>query len=577
MIRSKLPFPAEHVVEDRDLRASGSPAPRRNFVVRILIPSLLCLLYGAQCAWFIGTQSMTADEPEHIAAGLDAWRHGEFRSWDDQPPLARLLFALPLLDTNWRFETVAGEIEPIRPGPESWAWRARPVNVLLGFLLAGLLWTTARRRFSAGAANFALALFVFSPALIAHFSVAAIDGVATLLIFATALQVARWRRQPSFAETLLLGLVLGGLLLAKFHTLPLFALAMGVVLLHKPHASLLKPWAWNWRALVIVFASAFFTVWAGYFFHVSRVTFQPGQVTATFSGYSPPLVQHLPVSFHAKVYIPACEYLTGFGNVVHHSWVRGHRSFFLGEVSQRGGWKLYFPVVILLKWPTTVLLLAAAMLALTARRRLIWPVDFRVLMLFPAVFFFFAVFSRINIGDRHILPIYPFVLLACAALWEYARRQRALQALLVAAVLAQAADGLRYAPDYLSYFNVFVRPERSYTLLSDSNLDWGQGLIALRRYEQQHPGEELHLAYFGRVRPSLYGIRAAPLEETDRVTGTVVVSATHLTGQYLRNPSSYHWVLQYPRKTILNHTLHVFDVPREPHPHQQSKLGSGKM
>jgi len=233
MIRSKLRSSAEQLAEDRDLPASGSPAPRRKFMVRIL-PSLLCLLYGAQCAWFIATQSMTADEPEHIAAGLDAWRHGEFRSWDDQPPLARLLFALPLLDTSWRFEAVAGEIEPIRPGPQSWAWRARPVNVLLGFLLAALLWTTARRRFSAGAANLALALFVFSPALIAHFSVAAIDGVATLLIFATALQVARWCRQPSFAETLLLGLVLGGLLLAKFHTLPLFALALGVVLLHKP-------------------------------------------------------------------------------------------------------------------------------------------------------------------------------------------------------------------------------------------------------------------------------------------------------------------------------------------------------
>src|SRR2546422_8802978 len=124
---------------------------------------------------------MRAEGPGHIAGGLDAWRDGEFRSGDDQPPLARLLFALPLLDTNWRFETVAGEIEPIRPGPESWAWRARPVNVLPGFLLAGLLWTTARRRFSAGAANFALAPFVFSPALIAHVSVGPIDGVTTLL------------------------------------------------------------------------------------------------------------------------------------------------------------------------------------------------------------------------------------------------------------------------------------------------------------------------------------------------------------------------------------------------------------
>ena len=27
----------------------------------------------------------------------------------------------------------------------------------------------------------------------------------------------------------------------------------------------------------------------------------------------------------------------------------------MGEFSRKGGWKLYYPVVILLKWPTTVL------------------------------------------------------------------------------------------------------------------------------------------------------------------------------------------------------------------------------
>ena len=67
--------------------------------------------------------------------------------------------------------------------------------------------------------------------------------------------------------------------------------------------------------------------------------------------------------------------------------------------------------------------------------------------------------------------------------------------LLVAIVALQAVDTLRYAPDYLSYFVPGVSPRQSWRLLTDSNLDWGQGLLALRQYERQHPDEPIALAY----------------------------------------------------------------------------------
>ena len=85
----------------------------------------------------------------------------------------------------------------------------------------------------------------------------------------------------------------------------------------------------------------------------------------------------------------------------------------------------------------------------------------------------------------------------------------------------------------MSYFNIFVRPQNSWRLLTDSNLDWGQGLIALRNYQQQHPNEALHLAYFGSVDPALYGIRALPLSGHDEPKGALVVSPTLLSGQNL--------------------------------------------
>ena len=99
-------------------------------------------------------------------------------------------------------------------------------------------------------------------------------------------------------------------------------------------------------------------------------------------------------------------------------------------------------------------------------------------------------------------------------------------------------------------------------LLSDSNLDWGQGLLALRHYEAQHRSETIYLAYFGSVESTAYGLRAQYLPEGKHVSGaTVAVSATTLTGQMLENPTSHRWVLRYPEKTVLNHTLHVFQIP----------------
>jgi hypothetical protein len=92
-------------------------------------------------------------------------------------------------------------------------------------------------------------------------------------------------------------------------------------------------------------------------------------------------------------------------------------------------------------------------------------------------------------------------------------------------------------------------------------VDWGEGLIALRHYQQAHPDIPIRLAYNGTVAPAIYGVQSIPLMPNERVSGTVIVSANYLSGQTLEDPNGYHWVLQYPRTAILNHSLHVFEVP----------------
>src|SRR3954462_5638766 len=158
---------------------------------RLIVPALLLTLYVAQCLWFIGTQSLTCDGPAHMVAGLEALRYNKFEFLNDQPPLARVMFAAPLLLQNTQiywYEWL--QVRATSPSPETIAWTGRPVNVLLGLILGIALWRTARKWFSESPANFPPVLFSFSPGEIGQFPVLAVDGFFDVQILLAAVQVA---------------------------------------------------------------------------------------------------------------------------------------------------------------------------------------------------------------------------------------------------------------------------------------------------------------------------------------------------------------------------------------------------
>ena len=534
-----------------------------------------------QSFWFVQTQSLTYDEPAHIIAGVDAWRHGRFELWNDQPPLARLWFTLPIrnLDSQfvWRQMPNGYRVESIQPGPEDIAARTRPMGTLLGIILGIVLWFAERRLFSEGAANVTLALFVFTPSLIAHYSVANTDGMGTFFIFLVAYQLVRWRHKPNWLQTVPLGIFLGGLLLAKFYAPPLVLLTLVLMLLLKPEGAALRPAQWNWRPAVVALVLALITLWAGYFFHVSHFKVADGQVTATFPNRG--LKTWATKSqLHINTIVPAGEFFEGLREVALSH--RGPPAWFFGKIYPTGGVKLYYPAAIILKWPTILLALILASLLMGVRRVCRAPGDLLVMCTFALVFLFFAIQSKYDIGERHILPLYPFALLIAGSMWEHVKALPAkvgfdvntwwgvrtinlnIIALLLVVAL-NAADALRVAPDYLTYFNILVKPANSWGYLTDSNLDWGQGLISLRDYEWQHPREQLYLAYFGSINPALYGVRATPLAPEERVTGRVVIGASCLSGQVLPDPNSYRWLLSYPPLQMMDRSMFVYEV-RQP-------------
>ena len=64
---------------------------------------------------------------------------------------------------------------------------------------------------------------------------------------------------------------------------------------------------------------------------------------------------------------------------------------------------------------------------------------------------------------------------------------------------------LRVHPNYLAYFNEAAGgPSRGWRWLVDSNIDWGQDLPLLAKWQREHPDRPVHLKYFGTVEPELY-------------------------------------------------------------------------
>ena len=526
------------------------------------IPAILLALFVAQSLWFIQTQSFTYDEPGHIIAGLQAWQHGQFEMWTDHPPLGRFWLMLPLARAHVAITSEAFargyRVTAMQPGPEWLAWHTRPMNTLLGLALGIALWLATRRLFSEGAANVALALFAFTPSLIAHFSVTTTDGIGALFVFLTACQLVSWRRNPSRGQTALMGLVLGGLLLAKLYTPPEFLLALMLMLVLRRERGWLGPRHWNWKPMLAALGIALLTWWAGYLFHFSHLTVGDGQVVATFP-HRETKVWATKSKARLNLFLPAGEYLEGLREVAL-SNRRGREAWFLGKIYPKGGIKFYYPVAIALKWPTIFLLLFFASLLLGVRKTCRAPGDLLITCLFGLLFLLFALQSHFAIGERHILPLYPFALLLAGGIWEHARKRRLGMAVVMLALCLNAADALRYAPDYLAYFNLFVKPQNSWRLLTDSNLDWGQGLLALRDYQRQHPTEELWLAYFGSVDPTLYDIKAKPLPPNLPVNGKIVIGASCLSGQVLDDSNSYRWLWPYQPRQVLDHALWMFDT-----------------
>src|SRR6202007_3117947 len=109
-----------------------------------------------------------------------------------------------------------------------------------------------------------------------------------------------------------------------------------------------------------------------------------------------------------------------------------------------------------------------------------------------ALFLVVAIASMLNLGVRHLLPIYPFcIVLAAAAAGSLVRRSVVGRVVVAALLALTVVSSMRSFPDFLAYSNEAAGgPSRTYLVVTDSNADWGQGLKWTKSYLDQHPAPQ---------------------------------------------------------------------------------------
>ena len=419
--------------------------------------------------WFI--YNHTADEPAHVACGMEWLAEGQYR-WEPQhPPLARVAAALgPYLIGDRPQHTPRsvpfaqfkeGSAILFSNGKYDLALTLARAGVLPFFWIACLVtWWWGSRYLGRPVAVIAVFIFTFLQPILAHAGLATTDMALTAFLGAAFVAGLAWLEEPTTKRALLFGLFLGLMVLSKFSCLVFLPAASGLAFVwywfsERPGTQgIVAAVRQRLPGFALACAAALVLVWAGYRFHFGPI--HPG-------GQS----------------VPAPELFAGIEQVREHN-AMGHDSYLLGVRNTTGFWNFYL-VGLGVKTPLPVLALLFIGIAAVWRARRKFPR--RILPIaYCAGILVVGMFSRINIGIRHVLPIYMGAALLAAAgvvdLLERAQNRKWIRGTLAVLVVWFAVGSLAAHPDYLPWFNELAgsHPEN---ILADSDLDWGQDLKRL--------------------------------------------------------------------------------------------------
>ncbi len=509
---------------------TGSRGQRVSLVVVLAV-------HAGLLAWSAPRHSPTQLEPAQLAAGISNWQFGRFELFCVNPPLVRMVAALPVLalgcETDWNaFSDAPGSRSEFSIGHEfikangerslllfTWArWACIPFS-LVGAYFASR-W--AGELYGGLAGTLTLVLWCFEPNLLAHAELITTDGACTSLTVAAGYTFWKWLKSPDWRGAALAGIFLGLAVLAKMSSLallglwPLSWLAWRGLLPHDGHQAAsvsapcqspatrqpgdtapmpaampgVAPRQPQALQLAAMLAVSVYVVNFGYAFDgtltpLGEFTF----VSQTLNGSDDR--EHPGNRFasgwpaHVPVPLPR-DFVLGFDLQKRDFERFGHMSYLRGEWKQHSGWWYYYLYGLGVKVPCGDWLLLGGIIAgrLSRRTGARFSRD-EIVLLAPAVALLTLVSSQTEF-NIHLRYAFPALGLTLVFLGQSARalagRRSGLRLAVAGCIGWSIASALAAYPHHLAYFNELAGgPRQGWRHLLGSSFDWGQDLLTVQR------------------------------------------------------------------------------------------------
>ena len=594
------------------MRLSLCKLPKRLPVAsqRALIVLAALILAGVSTARIVSTYhvfSQTYDEPSTVAAGMEWLDRATYTIDNTQPPLARLPAALGLFFDGQHVSDLPAadaRTNPLIFAQQNWAQSGNKIlyargqyshNLALArvgelpffFLATAVVWVWARKVFGESSALVSVLLFTTLPPVLAHAGLATTDmAIAATSAFALLVFI-YWLESPTYVRSCALGLAVALAILSKFSAL-LFLPSSGLAILAcrwmtTRDTTRGQPPKMPWRRKVGIVAAivvtTFVVIWGGYRFsvHITRKADRPHEKLDSRLG-SKGFLHDVAYVIAEHVPVPAPELVEGIRTQQLHN-ARGQLEYLFGQVS-RSGWWYFFLVVLAVKTPLPFLILCGVGLAVIATRGK-QGVDWRAMApaAAAATLLVVSMVSKIDLGVRLILPIYPLLAIVAGmgavSLWHAARTRRAGAAIVLVLLFWQVLSSVRAHPDYLAYFNEFggSRPER---IVVDSDLDWGQDLLRLATELRDRKIDSVTISYFGSADLSQHDLpRFQRLLSYQKATGWIAISKSALKyGEGAPPYRGYAWLESYKPEVLVGRSILLYYIPGTPEDVRSANLAN---